>query len=168
MKFKRSLAWLVILTSRSSHTYAVCFSTLPKTKSTVYLFLSFTSFLSSFDVLQHLNLINNFSYFRQLELLSPTSDQYKDIMFNGRGLQAKLRAYDEVIMDNPIICHSCGNDELPIVIDTGAFYSITPDPLYFDDNLISPEFTHLSGISSKTAFNGQGMVTWMIDDRTGV
>lgn len=82
---------------------------------------SITSFLSSFDVLQHLNAINKIPSFHQLELLSPTSKQHKTILFNTRCLQAKLRAYDEIIpLDNPMIYHSSRNDELPIIIDTGA------------------------------------------------
>ena len=99
------------------------------------------------------------------KLLSPTSQQYELILFNAKGLQAKFHCYDEVIpLDNPMIYVSSRDDELPIVIDTGASCSITPDPLDFDDDPVTPEFSHLSGISPKTAVNGQGNVTWVIED----
>ena len=53
-----------------------------------------------------------------------------------------------------MIYHSSRDNELPIIIDTGASCSITPDPLDFNDDPVALEFSHLSGISSKTAVNG--------------
>lgn len=100
-----------------------------------------------------------------MKLLLPTSILYESILFNARDLQAQLCAYNKVIpLDNPIIYHSSKDDELPITIDTRASCSITPDPLFFDNNPVTPKFSHLSSISSKTAVNGQGTVTWMIED----
>jgi len=104
-----------------------------------------------------------------MKRLQPSDQRYQKILFNGRGLQAKLRAYDEVIpLINHIIYHSTTSDELQIVIDAGESCSITSNPLDFDDDPILPEFSHFSGISSQTAVNGQGTVTWHIEDANGV
>ena len=67
-----------------------------------------------------------------------------------------------------MIYHSSKDNELLIVINTGASCSITPDLLDFDDNHVASKFSHLSGISSKTAVNGQGIVTWTIEDKKSV
>lgn len=130
---------------------------------------SIDTYLSSFNVLNHYRTILNVSSYTNKQRLLPDSPIYKQILLNARGLQAQLRSYGEVIpLHDPIIYHSSTDNELPIVIDTGASCSITPSALDFDADPVLPDFNHLTGISSKTSVNGQGIVTWLIEDKKGV
>jgi len=128
------------------------------------------NYLSSFDILKHYYwMIQNIPSYSNICRLLPGDPIYNQILLNDRGLQAKLRTYGEVIpLQEPIIYHSSTDNELPIVIDTGASCSITPSALDFDAGPVFPDFHHLTGISSKTSVNSQGTVTWLIEDVKGV
>ena len=41
-------------------------------------------------------------------------------------------------------------------------------PLDFNNNPVLADFKELTGISSNTVVNGQGIVTWLIEDSKGV
>ena len=87
---------------------------------------SIEPFLSSFNVLNHYRTILNIPSYTNKRRLLPGSPIYNQILLNARGLQARLRSYGEVIpLHEPIIYHSTTDNELPIVIDTGASCSIT-------------------------------------------
>ena len=65
--------------------------------------------------------------------------------------------------------HVMMRDEVPVVIDTGASYSLTP----FKEDFVGPlntttEFYSLQGLSSKAAVCGEGTVEWSIQDIYGI
>ena len=141
----------------------------PVPKTTLYSTNDVTKFLASFSVLQHYHSLNSIPSFSNQRQLFPGDPTYQRILLNAQGLQARLQFYGETIaLKDPIIYLSATDNELPIVIDTGASCSITPNPLDFDEDLVLPDFTSLTGISSKTSVNGQGTVTWKIEDQQDV
>ena len=58
-------------------------------------------------------------------------------------------------------------DEVPVVIDSGASYSLTPFIEDFVDPL-QPANIDLQGLSSKANVKGEGTVEWSIRDVFGV
>ena len=59
-------------------------------------------------------------------------------------------------------------DEIPVVIDTGASYALTPIREDFIDNLVPSKLGSLQGLSSKAKVAGEGTVEWTIYDVNGV
>jgi len=58
------------------------------------------------------------------------------------------------------------NNDIPIVIDTGASHSISP--LRADFTTFQKLNQSLHGISAETRIEGQGMTSWDITDQNGV
>jgi hypothetical protein len=59
-------------------------------------------------------------------------------------------------------------NELPIVIDTGASMSLTPNRNDFIGDLKAPNVSELHGLSSTTQVVGVGTVKWTVRDLFGV
>ena len=69
----------------------------------------------------------------------------------------------------PTIFTSCHNGELPIVIDTGASMSITPELSNF---VLPPIPSSTNSLGSLTTANttvaGEGKATWLVGDFKGI
>ena len=91
-------------------------------------------------------------------LLLPSSAFYKRILLEACLLAPSITDYNEFIpLPNPSISASSQLEELPIVIDTGAFCSIIPLCSDFIEELSTPDITSLGSLTSKdTAVVGQG------------
>ena len=59
-------------------------------------------------------------------------------------------------------------DYLPIVIDTGASVTITPNPKDFTDGIQQTPLADLKGINSTTKVEGEGIIEWEVFDVEGV
>ena len=59
-------------------------------------------------------------------------------------------------------------DYLPIVIDTGASVTITPNPKDFTDGIQKTPLADLKGINGTTEVTGEGIIEWEIFDAEGV
>ena len=69
----------------------------------------------------------------------------------------------------PTIFTSCHHNELPIVIDTGASMSITPELSYFAIIPVPSTTKSLGSLTTaKTTVSGEGKATWLIEDFNGV
>ena len=62
---------------------------------------------------------------------------------------------------------STGEDDVPVVINTGASFCLTPNIGDFITPL-SPSTSSLTGLNSETAVSGTGTVEWNIQDATGM
>jgi hypothetical protein len=134
------------------------------------------AFVDSFDVLSHYNQIKSFEsvlffnshYYR----LDPFSNQYATILIQSRHLKAQVFHYDTTSGNidettTEIYVSSC-DDELPIVIDTGASNSITPIASDFVDGIINKaDLQSLKQVNGTTPVCGQGEVNWDIEDVEG-
>ena len=102
--------------------------------------------------------------------LSKHSTQHQTILLQARCLQAQMFHYDTSLsfpLSNPSIYLSSNVNELPIVIDTGASFSITPTITDFDQSIARSACTSLNQLSGKTPVIGEGPITWNIEDVEG-
>ena len=60
--------------------------------------------------------------------------------------------------------YSAANDELPIVIDTGASTTLTPNASDFIGAIRPSPKTQVKGLTSTTTVAGTGAVQWTIRD----
>ena len=100
----------------------------------------------------------------------PSSPQYATILLEARCLQAEMFHYDNRItmpLSDPMVYLSSNINELPIVIDTGASFSITPTIADFDTKIVRSTCTSLNQLSGKTPVIGEGPITWNIEDVEG-
>ena len=68
-----------------------------------------------------------------------------------------------------MIFTSCHHNKLPIVIDTGASMSITPELTDFAITPIPSTTKSLGSLTTaKTTVAGESKATWMIEDFNGV
>ena len=101
--------------------------------------------------------------------LPTASRQYQRILLEARDLQSSLNQYTDKASLPPTIFTSCRSGELPIVIDTGASMSITPE---LSDFAVHPTPSTTKSLGSlttaKTIVSGEGMATWLIEDFNGI
>jgi hypothetical protein len=134
------------------------------------------AFIDSFDVLSHYNQIKSFesvSFFNSNYCrVDPSSNQYATILLQARHLKAQVFHYDTTFGNKnetttAIYVSSC-DDELPIVIDTGASNSITPIASDFVDGILNKaDLQSLKQVNGTTPVCGQGEVNWDIEDVEG-
>ena len=129
-------------------------------------------FLSSFDVLTHHRSIQHHSSVTipsHYQSLDPSDLRYRRILLEARGLQTSLSHYGENLpLQLPTIYISSISKELPIVIDTGASCSITPNLQDFIKDPKPPDTKTMGGLTGATTeVLGQGMINWDIEDVHG-
>ena len=131
-----------------------------------------SKFIDSINVLQHHSSIQSVlhnmptTYYQ----LSANSTQHHTILLQARCLQAQMFHYDNNLtfpLSNPSIYLSSNINELPIVIDTGASFSITPTITDFDQSIARSACMSLNQLSGKTPVIGEGPITWNIEDVEG-
>lgn len=138
------------------------------------LYQSTDLFLSSIDILQQSRLLRFISTslvtpkYRRLHMKSP---HYARILLQGHSLKAQLFKYEDQIsiqLTNPLVYSSTNDNELPIVINTGASYSITPVVEDFTGKIQASNVTDLNQLSGKAQVVGKGPIAWNIEDMHGV
>ena len=111
---------------------------------------SITSFVDSFDLLTHYNSLQHLqtvtipTHYKSQPTASPL---HQRILLEARDLQHSLNQYNDKESLPPTIFTLCHNGELPIVIDTSASMSITPE---ISDFAISPDSSTNKSLGSLT------------------
>ena len=131
------------------------------------------AFLSTFDPLRHFHVINDLSVLTlpsRYKSICHGHPQFQRILLEAKLLQSTLRHYNQVIpLHTPTIYVSTVPEELPIVIDTGASCSVTPNPLDFTEVPTTADIDKMEGLSGQTAeVVGVGKVLWDIEDCKGI
>jgi hypothetical protein len=131
--------------------------------------------VDSLDVLSHYKQIRYFedvSFFNSsYRRLAPSSIWFNKILIQARHLKLQVFHYDTTLVNNsnsPEIYVSSNNEELPIVIDTGASNSITPIASDFINDISKADLQELKQVNGTTPVCGQGLVLWPIEDVDGV
>ena len=130
-------------------------------------------FLAQVDVLLHYDTLTSITT-RQLpghySALAKTDPRYRMIYLEARGLQTTLSTYkQEIPLHDPVIYISTKKREHPIVIDTGASCSVTPNIHDFVNTPISPNGISMEGLhGDKTEVLGEGVIRWDIEDVNGI
>jgi len=129
-------------------------------------------FLSQVDVLLHYDLLTSVTartFPTHYTALTPADPRYQRIYLEARGLQTTLSHYkQQVPLHNPQIYMSSKKREHPIVIDTGASCSVTPNIHDFITTPTSPDEISMEGLNGeKTAVVGEGTIQWDIEDIHG-
>ena len=97
------------------------------------------------------------------------SPLYQQILLKARDLQHSLNQYNDKESLPPTIFMSCHNGELPIVIDTRASMSITPELSDFAISLVPSTTNSLGSLTiAKTTVSVEGKATWLIKDFNGI
>jgi hypothetical protein len=132
--------------------------------------------INSFDVLSHYkeilscedDLLFDSSYHR----LDPSSTIFASILIQAHHLKSQVFHYDTTFNNNtdstPEIYVSSRNDELPIVIDTGASGSISPIASDFVNGIHKADLQTLKQVNGTTPVCGEGPVHWKIEDIDGI
>ena len=98
-----------------------------------------------------------------------SSSQYHSILFQSRCLQTTMFGYSpglQLPLQNLSIYLSSDITELPIVIDTGASFSITPTATDFTQEIVASSCTSLTQLSGMTDVVGEGSIKWDIEEVT--
>jgi hypothetical protein len=104
--------------------------------------------------------------------LDPSSTLYATIFIQSRHLKSQVFHYNTTFGNSnetttEIYVSSC-DDELPIVIDTGASSLITPIASDFVDGILNKaDLQSLKQVNGTTPVCGQGEVNWDIEDVEG-
>ena len=104
------------------------------------------------------------------QVLSITDKRYKRILLEARGLRTSLQNYKQHLpLHSPTIYISTTTRELPIVIDTGASCSITPNLNDFTSAPGKPDTTSMEGLNGQTTeVLGSGNIIWKLEDCHGL
>ena len=142
----------------------------PSPTTTIFPSSVIDSFLHSFNVIDHFRTIKSLLPSSQYKSIDPSSTQFQRILLEAKGLQTTIRQYGEILpLSSPAIYVSTNNDELPIVIDTGASCTITPTLSDFTSMPTKPDTTTLGSLTTvQTKVTGQGPIEWDIEDVNGV
>ena len=70
-------------------------------------------------------------------------------------------------MQNPSFYFSSDIAELPIIINTGAYFSIPTTATDFTQQIVASLCTSFNQLSGKTTVVGEGPIKWDIEDVTG-
>jgi hypothetical protein len=132
--------------------------------------------IDSFDVISHYKHIlscEEYSLFNSsYHRLHHSSPQFGRILIQAHHLKSQVFHYDTTFNNNtdstPEIYVSSKNDELPIVIDTGASGSITPIASDFVNGIHKADLQTLKQVNGTTPVCGQGPVHWKIEDVDGI
>jgi hypothetical protein len=132
--------------------------------------------VDSIDVLDHykqLQFFDSVSFFNsRYRRLDPLTTQHSTILLHTRHLKSQVFHYDSTFNNDDdsttSIYVSTRDNELPIVIDTGASNSITPIPSDFVNGVINKaDLQSLNQVNGTTPVCGQGQVNWDIEDVDG-
>lgn len=85
-------------------------------------------------------------------------------IFNNKIFQSSATSTLNNKNDHDIILQAQNSSSTPILIDTGASCSITPNLQDFVGDLKPAETTEVKGLSGSTQVVGKGMVEWSISD----
>ena len=137
---------------------------------------SISSLVDSLDALENcrsiLALTSEVAFFdSRYTRLDQSTSLYKSIWLQARNLKSQVFHYDSSLDDctdstSDIYVSSCSND-LPIVIDTGASNSISPEPTDFVDTIEKSDLPALKQVNGTTPVCGEGKVCWKIEDFNG-
>ena len=132
-----------------------------------------SSFLATVDVLRHHHMLSDLSALTLPARYTPISarhPRFRRILLEAKLLQTTLRHYNQVIpLQTPTVYVSSTPKELPIVIDTGASCSVTPNPLDYTERPTVADIDRMEGLSGNTAeVVGIGPVLWDIEDCKGI
>ena len=141
----------------------------PFTPSTI----AIDSLLQEIDVLSHHHFMTSLLTLNiptRYKSISPSDNRYKRILLEAKGLRTSLRAYRETLpLQTPTVYISSLSSELPIVIDTGASCSVTPNLKDFITTPTVPETQSMEGLNGdKTTVVGAAQLRWDIEDVNGV
>ena len=106
-------------------------------------------FLQSINVLQHYRAIAQITdptTFASYTKLNPETEQFQSILLEATSLKASIFTYNNKLPFLPSIYVSSKQGELPIVIDTGASYSISPLGSDFDGPIVSASIKSLNQV----------------------
>jgi len=132
-----------------------------------------SKFLESFDVLEHYHSIQAVldftpsTYYR----INQSDPRYKPLLLQAKSLQARIFHYDQRVsipLKDPLVFLSQNHCDLPIIIDTGASCSLTPNATDFTGPLSKADISGLSQVSGRATVAGSGTVAWNIEDQNGV
>ena len=103
-------------------------------------------------------------------ILRVQDPQYKRILLEAKGLRTSLRHYKQDLpLNSPTIYVSTTPKELPIVIDTGASCSVTPNLNDYITTPTKPDVSHMEGLNGNTTeVLGSGPIRWDIKDAHGI
>lgn len=103
-------------------------------------------------------------------ILRVQDPQYKRILLEAKGLRTSLQNYKQDLpLDSPTIYVSTTPKELPIVIDTGASCSVTPNLNDYITTPTKPDVSHMEGLNGNTTeVLGSGPIRWDIEDAHGI
>ena len=102
--------------------------------------------------------------------ISSSSSRYHSILFQAWCLQTIMFRYSPELqfpLQNPSVYLSFDIAELPIVINTGVSFSITPTATGFTQKIVPSSCTSRNQLSSKTTAIGEGPIKWDKEDVTG-
>ena len=102
--------------------------------------------------------------------LSSSTKHFKSVLLQACCLQAEMFHYDNsttIPLWDPLIYLSSNINELPIVDDTGAAFSIIPTMADFDECIARSACTSLNQLSGQMPVIGEGHITWNIEDVEG-
>ena len=133
---------------------------------------SIATFLDDIDVLRQYQLLTmNSSFFTRGHYtpLHQSDPTYHRILLEAQRLQTQLYSYEQPrLPSHPSVYISTKSHELPIVIDTGASCSVTPNIHDFVNNPLKADTTKMEGLNGEsTEVVGEGTVKWRIEDQNG-
>jgi hypothetical protein len=86
-------------------------------------------------------------------------------------LRATFKAADNsgfpIPTSQPYVLHTADDSHLPVVVDTGASISISPNVSDFVGPITKPFCESLQGLGESTKVDGQGIIEWQIRDVLG-
>ena len=132
------------------------------------------TFLRNTDALRHYELLtidDGFLSQSRYIKLQPTDQRFKRILLEAKSLQTTIRRYvqDDSTPTQSAVYVSTKPRELPIVIDTGASCSVTPNIHDFIYPPTKASTNTMEGLNGQTTdVLGEGTIKWEIEDQKGI
>jgi hypothetical protein len=95
----------------------------------------------------------------------------KQALVAAADLRATFNATDNsgfpIPTSQPYVLYTADDSHLPVVVDTGASISISPNISDFVGPITKPFCESLQGLGESTKVDGQGIIEWQIRDELG-
>lgn len=129
-----------------------------------------TEFLDRLDPLSHYQVLKSLS--SDSMLLTVCEQKKKEAaLVAAADLRATYKAADlswsPPVVSKQFVLHTVEDSRVPVVIDTGASVSLTPNFKDFIGPVSPPDLKSLQGLGSSSSVQGQGIVEWQIRDVLG-
>jgi hypothetical protein len=125
------------------------------------------------DRLDPLEYYHRFSTFTNSSFLTTSTETtlQKRALVAAADLRATFKASDHsgfpLPTSQPYVFHTADDSHLPVVVDTGASISISPNISDFIGTIKKPSCETLQGLGDSSKVDGQGIIEWHIRDVLG-